>query len=154
MTIVWIDIQDFQSSTSAKILINYYFNLGSYITTIQDANINSSIPYVRIAENKNVPSLCVEPKIHIALNIMDLIRLNTITTLLGAFKTNFSCLETKQGELYPYIFKYLNYKGNYQANSNSCSFWRYCFNRKWHTKNHQKLWESKNKSIYLATDSV
>jgi len=39
-----------------------------------------------IAGNENTLPLCIKPKVHIALNIMDLIRLNTITALLGAIK--------------------------------------------------------------------
>jgi len=34
MAIVWINIWDSQSGTSAKTLINHYFNVKSYITTI------------------------------------------------------------------------------------------------------------------------
>ena len=44
MTIIWIDIWDIQSSNRAKGLINRYFNVGSYIATIRDASINSSMP--------------------------------------------------------------------------------------------------------------
>ena len=43
IAIVWIDIWDIQSGKNAKILINRYFNMGSYITTIYRANINSGI---------------------------------------------------------------------------------------------------------------
>jgi len=43
ITIVWIDIWDSQSSSSTKMLINCYFNVGSHIATMQDATINSNI---------------------------------------------------------------------------------------------------------------
>ena len=37
-------------------------------------------------------------------------------------KTNLPRLETKKSELCPHFFKYLNYKGKHQANSNKCLF--------------------------------
>jgi len=43
MVIVWIGIWDVQSSSSAKMLINWYFNVGSYITTIRGTNMNSGV---------------------------------------------------------------------------------------------------------------
>ena len=44
IVIIWINIWDVQSGTKAKCLINRCFNIGNYITTIWEANINSSIP--------------------------------------------------------------------------------------------------------------
>ena len=43
MSIVWFDIWDAQSSIKIKGLINKCFNIGSYITTIQGANMNLGI---------------------------------------------------------------------------------------------------------------
>ena len=43
MSIIWIDIWDVQSGSKAKGLINQYFNVGKYITTIRDANMNPGI---------------------------------------------------------------------------------------------------------------
>ena len=40
MLIIWIDIWDIQSRSKAKSLINWYFNVGKYITTIREANMN------------------------------------------------------------------------------------------------------------------
>ena len=44
MLIVWIDIWDYQSRSKAKCLINWCFNVERYITTIQGANMNLSMP--------------------------------------------------------------------------------------------------------------
>ena len=43
MSIIWIDIWDVQSGSKAKGLINQYFNVGKYIATIRDANMNPGI---------------------------------------------------------------------------------------------------------------
>lgn len=43
MAIVWLDIWNVQSSSKAKYLIYRYFNIGSYITTIQSTNINLGV---------------------------------------------------------------------------------------------------------------
>ena len=44
MTVVWIDIWDFQSNSATKNIINCQFNIGQYIATIHGTNMNSSIP--------------------------------------------------------------------------------------------------------------
>jgi len=43
MAIVWIDIWDVQSRSSAKMLINRCFNVGKFITTIHRANMNPGV---------------------------------------------------------------------------------------------------------------
>ena len=43
IAIIWIDIQNTQSSKNAKMLINRYFNVRSYIATIYGANMNSKV---------------------------------------------------------------------------------------------------------------
>ena len=43
IAIIWIDIWNVQSSSKAKGLINRCFNIGSFIATIRDANMNLGI---------------------------------------------------------------------------------------------------------------
>ena len=43
MTIIWLDIRDIQSRSKAKSLINRCFNIGSYITTIWEMNMNLGV---------------------------------------------------------------------------------------------------------------
>ena len=44
MAIIWIDILDLQSGSTAKKLVNHCFNIGSFVTIIREANMNSGIP--------------------------------------------------------------------------------------------------------------
>ena len=44
MTIVWLDIWDVQSGYNTNMLINRCFNVGNYIMTIREANMNPGIP--------------------------------------------------------------------------------------------------------------
>ena len=44
MSIVWIDIWDVQSGKNAKMLINRCFNIGNFIATIREANMNPGVP--------------------------------------------------------------------------------------------------------------
>ena len=44
IAIIWLDIWDMQSGSKAKGLINRCFNVGSFITIIQDTNMNLGIP--------------------------------------------------------------------------------------------------------------
>ena len=64
------------------------------------------------------------------------------------FKTNPPKLEIKKEELCPYFFKYINCKGEYQADNDICPFWRHWFNKKWHLKKYQELYENRGKSIH------
>ena len=43
MAIIWIDIQNAQSSSKAKSLMNWKFNIGRFIATVCGANMNPSI---------------------------------------------------------------------------------------------------------------
>ena len=43
MFIIWFDIWDVQSGSRAKGLINRCFNVGNYIATIQDTNMNPGV---------------------------------------------------------------------------------------------------------------
>ena len=60
MVIIWIDIWDVQSSSKVKGLINRYFNVGSFITTIRGTNMNLGIPSVKIVRGGAIPSSCAE----------------------------------------------------------------------------------------------
>ena len=44
MTIIWLNLWNSQDGTNAKRLINYYFNVGKYIATICEANMNLDVP--------------------------------------------------------------------------------------------------------------
>jgi len=65
---------------------------------------------------------CSKPKLHINMTIKRLLQKQII---VFNFKINLPRLGTKQGELCPYLFKYLNYKEDYQVDSNAYSFWKY-----------------------------
>jgi len=43
IAIIWINIWDVKNSSSAKMLINRSFNIGSYIIIICEVNMNSGI---------------------------------------------------------------------------------------------------------------
>ena len=64
------------------------------------------------------------------------------------FNTNPSRLETKKGEPCTHLFKYINCKEKYLADSNSCLFWKHRFNREWYVKKPQELREIRADSIY------
>jgi len=44
MAIIWLNIWDVQSGNKAKSLINWYFNIGSFIVTVQGENMNIGVP--------------------------------------------------------------------------------------------------------------
>ena len=148
MAIVWIDIWDVQSGRNAKLLINQCFNVDNYITTIRGATMNPGVPQCkncwrwghstfscRIQGAKCTK--CNGPhKSEHHWEFRWCCKANA--------KTNPSRLETNKGKSCPHSFKCSNCKGNYQANSNSCPFWKHWFNREWHIKKYEEI--RKNRS--------
>ena len=142
MVVVWIDIWDSQSSSSAKNIINHYFNIGQFVATIQGTNVN-----LGILQYKN----CWKQG-HTTLNCHS--HVSRYTKCYGAHSTKhhreraWCCMEnkktnqvaTKVGELCPYTFKCMNCKGNHQVDSISCPYWHNHFNKDQHGRKQQKLW--------------
>jgi len=62
-------------------------------------------------------------------------------------KTNLPRLETKKGESCPHSFKCSNCKGDHQADSVHCPFWRHWFNREWHVKKYTEIHENRSESL-------
>ena len=44
MAVVWVDIWNSQSGSSAKNIINHCFNIEHFITTVKDTNMNPGVP--------------------------------------------------------------------------------------------------------------
>jgi len=132
ISIIWIDIWNVQSKSKAKSLINQCFNIERYITTISRANMNPRVPQCkncwkwghitfscRIQESKYIKC----NGLHKSENHHEFgwcYKANK--------KTNPLCLEIKWGKPCPYTFKCSNCQGDYQVDSNLCSFWKHRFN--------------------------
>ena len=88
--------------------------------------MNLGSPSARIAGNKIILLSYEESRNLGTLSVMILIKLSIIIISYGVAKlipkTNLPRLEIKQGNLYSHTFKCLNFKGEYQADSNLCSF--------------------------------
>ena len=151
MAIVWIDIWDVQSGKNTKMLINRCFNIGDYIATIRGTNMNPGVPQCkncwkwghstfscRIQGSKCVK--CNGP--HKSEHHREFgwcCKANP--------KLNPPRLETKKGDPCPHSFKCSNCKGDHQADSNSCPFWRHRFHREWHIKKYAEIRDNRSKSI-------
>ena len=151
MTIVWIDIWDVQSGKNAKMLINRCFNVGNYITTIRGANMKPGIPQCkncwkwghstfscRIQGAKCVKYNSPHKSEH---------HREFGWCCKANAKTNLPRLETKKGKPCSHEFKCSNCKGEHQADSNHCLFWRHRFNREWHVKKYAEIRENRSKLI-------
>jgi len=62
ISIVWIDIWDVQSSKNTKMLINRCFNVGNFITTIREANMNPGVPVQKLLEVESRNILLQDPR--------------------------------------------------------------------------------------------
>ena len=157
MVIVWINIWDLQSSLVANSLINCCFNISSFIATIHGTNINSGILQCKNCWKWSHTTFAChfQGSWYVKYNGPHKVKHHWHFTWCckANFKINPPCLETKQGELCPYTFKCINCKGDYQADSNICPFWYYCFNKEWHMRKYQELRDVRNWSIHSAVNS-
>ena len=51
---------------------------------------------------------------------------------------------TKEGEPCSYVFKCMNCKGDHQVDSYSCPYWHNWFNRDWHGRKQQELFQKQS----------
>jgi len=134
------------------------FNVGSYIATIWGANMNPSVPQCkncwkweystfscRIQGAKCVK--CNGP--HKSKHYREFGWCCKANTKINPLR-----LETKKGEPCPYSSKCSNCKGDHQADSNQCPFWRHQFNRKWYQKKYTKIRENRSKSIRSEVNDI
>ena len=126
ITIIWIDIWDFQNEYLAKRIINQSFNIGSFIIFVRGANINFGILQCKNCWKwgHTIFACCFQGFHCVKCN--GLYKSKHYCYFSWCCKANFKMnplhLKTKQGEPCLHIFKYLNCKGNYQADSNVCLF--------------------------------
>ena len=158
MVIVWVDIWDFQNHTKAKLLINRYFNIEYYITTIRGTNMNPSILQCKNCQkwDYTMYTYCIHGlKCQKCNSLHKLEHHRKIVWCYKAnFKTNTSRLKTKKGELCTHSFKCINQKDEHQIDSNNCPFWKHRFNWNWHNKKLQELQGIRANSICLSVDGV
>ena len=141
IAVVWVNIWDSQSGSLVKNIINRHFNIGCFIATIKDTNMNPGIP-----QCKN----CWKWE-HLTLSCYSYI--SRCAKCYGAHSTKHhrekaQCYmdnkkadqtATKEGEPCPHIFKCINCKGDHQVDSYNCPYWCNCFNRDWHGRKQQEL---------------
>ena len=157
MALVWIDIWDIQSGKNAKMLINRCFNIGNFIATIRGANMNPGVPLCKNCWKWGHTTLscriqgakcakCNSPhKSEHHREFSWCCKAND--------KTNPPRLETKKGEPCPHSFKCSNCKGDHQADSVHCPFWRHRFNREWHVQKYTEICENRLKSLHSEVNA-
>ena len=133
IAIVQLDIWNIQSKSKAKCLINKCFNIESFIVTIQRANIKFSIFQYKNCQKQGYINFAYQFQGSQCIKCNNSYKTKYYCYFAWYCKVNFKInllyLETKQSEPYSYTFKCLNYKDDYQADSNSCLFWKYFFNK-------------------------
>ena len=143
IAIIWLDIWDVQSNSNARGLINRCLNVGSHITTIQCVNMNLGVPQCKNYWKWDHTTFSCRAQESKCVKCNGSHKTEHYQQFAWCCKTNFKInllrLKTKQNEPCFYTFKCLNYKDDYQADSNLCPFWKHQFNRKWYSKKYQKL---------------
>ena len=133
MALVWIDIWDVQSGKNAKMLINRCFNVGNSIATIRDANMNSGVLLCKNCWKWGHATLScrIQGAKYIKCNGPHKSEHHREFgwCCKANDKTNPPRLETRKGEPCSHSFKCSNCKGDHQADSVHCPFWRHRFNR-------------------------
>ena len=133
MTVIWVDIWNSQNSTKVKYLINKCFNIGQKIATIKETNMNSGVPqHPNCWKWEYITFACCTHSSQ-CQKYNSPYKIEYYREMVWCYKANFNTnppgLETKKGEPCTHLFKYINCKEKYQADSNSCSFWKHRFNR-------------------------
>ena len=154
IAIIQINIWNVQSSSKAKGLINRYFNIGSFITTIRGTNMNPDIPQCKNCWRQSYTTFScrIQRAKYVKYNGSHKLEHHCQFTWYckANKKTSSLRLETKKDELYPYFFRCSNCQDEYQVDSKTCPFWKHYFNQDWHYKKQQELCDSRSNSIHLA----
>ncbi len=133
MVIVQIDIQNSQSSLVAKLIINCCFNVSSFIATIHSANMNPGIVQCKNCWKWGHTTFACCFQGAGCLKCNDPHKVKHHYYFAWCYKANFKInslyLKTKEGKLCSHSFKCINYKGNHQADSNTCPFQCHYFNK-------------------------
>ena len=157
MSIIWIDIWNVQSGKNAKMLINRYFNVGKYIATIWGANMNPGVLQCKNCWKwGHITFLC-------RIQELKYVKCNGPHKFENHREFGWCCkandkinpprMETKKGDPCPHTFKCSNCRGDHQADSNQCLFWRHRFNREWHQRKYTEIYENKSKLICSEMNS-
>ena len=158
MASVWIDIWDVQSGKNAKMLINRCFNVGNFIATIRGANMNPGVPLCKNCWKWGHATMSCR------IQGARCVKCNSSHKSEHHREFGWCCkandkinpprLETKRGEPCPHTFKCSNCKGDHQADSIQCPFWRHRFNREWHVKKYTEIHENRSKSLCSSVNAI
>lgn len=126
LAIIWVNIWDSQNSSIVKSIVNQYFNIRKFITTICRTNVNPGVPqYKNCWKSGHLTLTCQSHVFRYAKynrpHNTECYR-EKIWYCKENKKTNSPRLATKTDELCPHIFKCVNYKGDYQVDSNIYSY--------------------------------
>ena len=117
MSIIWINIWDSQSKSKAKSLINRQFNIGSFIATVQEANMNPGVPqYKNCWKWDHLAGVCrIQGAKCIKCNgsHQTIHHREFMWCYKANEKTNSPRLETKKSKPCPHLFKCSNCKGDH-----------------------------------------
>jgi len=131
MAVVWVNIWDSQSSSSAKNIINHQFNIEQFVMTVYSTNMNPGIPqckncwkweYSTLNCHSHISRCAKCYKAHMTEHHKE-----KVWCCMENKKAN--QMATKDSEPSPHIFKCMNCKGDHQVDSSSCPYWCNCFSR-------------------------
>ena len=138
-------------------LINRCLNVGNYIATIWGANMNSGIPQCKNCWKWGHATFSCKIQEAKCVKCNGLHKSEHHQEFGWYCKANAKInpprLETKKGEPCPHSFKCPNCRGDHQADSNQCPFWRHRFNREWHQKKYTEIHENRSKLIHSEVNS-
>ena len=158
MALVWIDIWDVQSGKNAKMLINRCFNVGNFIATIRGANMNPGVPLCKNCWKWGHATMScrIQGARYVKCNGPHKSEHHREFgwCCKANDKTNPPRLETKRGKSCPHTFKCSNCKGDHQADSVHCPFWRHRFNCEWHIRKYTEIHENRSKSIHSNENAI
>ena len=136
MSVIWIDIWDFQKGSKGKTLINRSFNFGRHTATVRGTAMHSRVAQCCNCWRWGHPTHACRAQGAKCQKCGGLHRVENHRLLAWCCKANSKSNPPREmtaaGAPCPHTFKYLNCKGDHSADDNKCSFWHHCFDKQWH----------------------
>ena len=152
MSVIWIDIWDSQKGSKGKMLINRSFNFGCHTATVRGTAMHPGVAQCHNCWCWGHPTHSCRAQGTKCQKCSGLHRVENHRLLAWCCKTNPKSNPPREATAAsvscPHTFKYLNYKGDYSADDNKCSFWHHRFDKQWYANKAAEMCSGKaNHSI-------
>jgi len=139
MSVIWIDIWDSQKGSKGKTLINHSFNFGHHTATVWGTAMHPGVAQCCNYWCWGHPTHACRAQGAKCQKCSGPHRVENHRSMAWCCKANPKSNPPAVGAPYPHTFKCLNCKGKHSADDTKCPFWRYHFDKQWHSNKAAEL---------------